>query len=174
MFLKYAVSCALPEGANVSVTVEGKRYSYPGQLGLAPQWGERNGSCDGACQRWVSACMLARVDFTGEERMISVRGDNKALKPEPREIRDYPVREGAYYGNLFVEGQPRYLCVTPGATQDVRVCGPSLKDCPMTVVGSCDDVCQPGSYRSFEDCRTSARGRYASTYNETITVFLPK
>jgi hypothetical protein len=176
MFLKYAVSCALPDGASVSVKVDGTRYTFPGQLGLAAEWGERNGSCDGECQRWVSACMLARVDAAGVERLISVRGDNKALKPEAREVRDYPVREGAYFGNLFIEGQPRYLCLTPGATQDERVCGDSLQDCPMTVVGSCDEVCDDGAYRSFADCRTSksTRSRYARTYNETITVFLPR
>jgi hypothetical protein len=173
-FLKYAVSCALPDGASVNVTVDGQMYSFPGQLGLAPGWGERNGSCDGECQRWVSACMLARVDAAGVERMISVRGDNKALKPAPQEIKDYPMREGAYFGNLFIQGQPRFLCLSPGSAQDLRVCGSSLKDCPMTVVGSCDDDCDNGAFRSFSDCRTADHGRDAHIYNETVTVFLPK
>ncbi|HEX3697151.1 MAG TPA: hypothetical protein VH374_17380 [Polyangia bacterium] len=174
MFLKYAVSCALPVDETVTITVDHQQYSYPGQLGLAPQWGERHGSCDGECQRWVSACMLARVDAAGVEREISVRGDIAALKPQPRELRDYPVREGAYFGNLFVDGQPRFLCVNPGSKEDQRVCGDSLKDCPMTVVGSCDDVCDNGAFRSFADCQTAAHGHNAPTYHETVTVFLPQ
>jgi hypothetical protein len=173
-FLKYAVSCALPADQTLTITVDGAQHSFSGQLGLAPEWGQKHGSCDGSCQRWVSACMLARVDAAGVEREISVRGDNKALHPEAKEIRDYPVREGAYFGNLFdmAKGQPRFLCVTPGATQDTRVCGDSLANCPMTVVGSCDDVCDHGAFHSFDDCRTADRG--GATYHESITVFLPK
>ena len=174
LFLKYAVSCALSADMSVTVNVDGQTYSYPGQLGLAPQWGDSHGSCDGECQRWVSACMLARVDAAGVKREISVRGDNKALKPQPREIRDFPEREGAYFGNLFVVGQPRFLCLSPGNAQDLRVCGSSLADCPMTVVGSCDDVCDNGAFRSFADCRTGTHGRNVSTFNETVTVFLPR
>src|SRR5579872_3001350 len=64
-FLKYAVSCALPAGQTVTVTVDGVTHTFPGQLGLAPEWGMDHGSCDGECQRWVSACMLARVDAAG-------------------------------------------------------------------------------------------------------------
>jgi hypothetical protein len=171
-FLKYAVSCALPADQTLTITVDGTQHSFPGQLGLAPEWGEKHGSCDLSCQRWVSACMLARVDAAGVEREISVRGDNKALHPEAKEIRDYPVREGAYFGNLFIAGQPRFLCVTPGATQDTRVCGDSLANCPMTVVGSCDDVCHHGAFQSFGDCQTAPHG--GATYHESITVFLPK
>ncbi|HVR63645.1 MAG TPA: hypothetical protein VMU50_17210 [Polyangia bacterium] len=172
MFLKYAVGCALPADQTITVTVDGATYSFPGQLGLAPDWGDQHGSCDGECQRWVSACMLARVDAAGVEREISVRGDNKALHPAPGEIRDYSVREGAYFGNLFIKGQPRFLCVAPGNTQDTRVCGDSLANCPMTVVGSCDDACDNGAFRSFADCQTKTNG--GVTYHESITVFLPK
>jgi len=169
--LKYVVSCALPAGTGVSVTVDRQRYDFPGSIGLAPAWGSAGGSCDGSCQRWVSACVLARVDAAGVERMISIRGDNRALRPDLRELLQYRQREATYYGNLFAEGQPRYLCLSPGATSDERVCGPSLSDCPMTVVGACDDVCdERGAFGTFSDCRTSRHGRSVA---ETVTVFLP-
>ena len=172
--LKYVVSCALPEGAGVTVAVDGQSYTFPGSLGLAPDWGERRGRCDGSCQRWVSACVLSRVDAEGVERLISIRGDARALRPVPHELRDYPVREATYYGNIFVAGQPRYLCLSPGATQDLRVCGESLANCPMTVVGSCADVCEKeGRYGAFEDCRTGRNSRRAEEFDESVTVFLP-
>src|SRR4051795_3658836 len=52
-FLKYVVSCALDEDDSVSFRVDGTKYVFPGSLGLAPDWGNNHGSCDGECQRWV-------------------------------------------------------------------------------------------------------------------------
>jgi hypothetical protein len=171
--LKYVVSCALPDGTDVTVKVDGKTYVFEGSIGLAPDWGRAYGSCDSSCQRWVSACVLARVDAAGVEREISIRGDNPALRPTWHELRDYPHREATYYGNIFAAEEPRYLCLSPGATSDERVCGPSLADCPMTVVGSCDDVCADrGAFGTFQDCRTARRWSSAA-YAETVTVFLP-
>src|SRR6185369_13163478 len=54
-FLKYVVSCALDRDQGFSMTIDGQSYTFPGSLGLAREWGEPNGSCDGECQRWVSA-----------------------------------------------------------------------------------------------------------------------
>ena len=171
--LKYVVSCALPAGAMVSVNVDGQRYDFAGSLGVASEWGRAGGSCDRSCQRWVSACVLARVDAAGVQREISVRGDNRALRPDVLELLQYRHREATYYGNLFAEGQPRYLCLSPGATSDPRVCGPSLSDCPMTVVGECDDACDHrGAFGTFDDCHTSVR-QHGASFAETVTVFLP-
>ena len=173
--LKYVVSCALDEDDEVSIRIDGKRYEFPGSLGLAPDWGRSRGSCDGECQRWVSACVLARVDADGVKRMISIRGDNRALRPDDKELRRYTNREATYYGNLFVRSQPRFLCLSPGKTSNERVCGDSLDDCPMTVVGSCDDACaDEGDHGAFEDCSDKGRARRGTTYHESITVFLPK
>src|SRR3954469_6406504 len=159
-FLKYVVSCALPEDKTITMRIDGATYSFPGSLGLAPEWGERGGSCDETCQRWVSGCVLARVDYFGVERQISLRGANKALKLEKHEERDFPVREATYFGNVFIEGQPRYLCLSPGQTSDARVCGDSLDNCPMVVVGSCRQACgHEGPNDSFVDCSTSGRAR---------------
>ena|SRR6266540_2192247 len=175
-FLKYVVSCALDEGDSISIRVDGKNYKFEGSLGLAPDWGhDEHGTCDGSCQRWVSACVLSRVDFAGVKRPISIRGDNRALRPEAGEMRNYSVAEGAYFGNLFIAGQPRYLCLAPGQDQDERVCGPSLANCPMKVVGACDDACDHvGAYKSFAECSSSGRADHYRVYEETITVFLPR
>ena len=174
-FLKYVVSCALDEDDSVAFKIDGKRYEFRGGLGLAPEWGRSHGACDGDCQRWVSACVLARVDAAGVKRTISIRGDNRALRPEDNELRRYSDREATYFGNLFVRNQPRYMCLSPGKTSNERVCGDSLDDCPMTVVGSCDDACDDdGRYGSFADCSDRGRARHGTVYRESITVFLPK
>jgi hypothetical protein len=173
--LKYVVSCALEDGDHVSVRVDGKRYNFEGSLGLAPEWGAERGWCDGECQRWVSACVLARVDADGEKRLISIRGDHPALRPTDSELRHFTDREATYFGNLFVRSKPRYLCLSPGKKDDERVCGDSLDDCPMTVVGSCDDACADvGRYGAFDDCSDQGRAGRGHVYRETVTVFLPK
>src|SRR5262249_34354167 len=93
----------------------------------------------------------------------------------PGEARDFPVREAAYFGNLFIEGRPRFLCLAPGQRSDPRVCGPSLADCPMTVVGSCAPACGHESrHGAFVDCSTSGRARRPDVYHEAVTVFLPR
>src|SRR3954468_10442973 len=174
-FLKYVVSCALDEDDSVSFRVDGTKYVFQGSLGSAPDWGNNHGSCDGECQRWVSACVLARVDAAGVKRMISIRGDNRALRPDDKELRQYTDREATYFGNVFIRNQPRFLCLSPGKTSDERVCGDSLRDCPMTVVGTCDDACaDEGRYGAFEDCSDKGRARRGTIYDESITVFLPK
>jgi hypothetical protein len=174
-FLKYVVSCALDDDDSVSMRVDGVKYTFPGELGLAPEWGKKNGSCDGECQRWVSACVLARVDAAGVKRMISIRGDNKALKPDGQELRTYTDREATYFGNVFIRNQPRFLCLSPDKTNDQRVCGDSMRDCPMTVVGSCDHACgDTDRYGSFDDCSDRGSANRGTIYHEAITVFLPK
>jgi hypothetical protein len=67
-----------------------------------------SGKCDESCQRWISACVLARANAYGVHVDISMRAPETA----PQAIRDalatteperatYRLREGAYYGNIF-------------------------------------------------------------------------
>jgi hypothetical protein len=173
--LKYIVSCALDDQQSLTFTAGGTTYKFPGGLGLAPQWGSAHGSCDGPCQRWVSACVLARVDAAGVHREISVRGPSLALLPTWSELFQYTQREATYFGNLFIAGQPRYVCLSPGQTEDERACGDSLSDCPMTVLGSCAKDCAfQGLFGDFDLCSDSGRFGIGQTYAESVTVYLPK
>ena len=174
-FMEYVVSCALPTGRQVTLTDGTNSYTFDGWLGVAPKW--ETASCDGSCQRWVSACVLARLNKLGVHRQISIRGDNPALAVVPHELRDYPVREATYYGNLFQVEQPRYACLPPGATEIERVCGDSLAGCAVAVPGQCRDVCErPGAFLTYTDCANhdvGGRQRSDDTFAETVTVFLP-
>jgi hypothetical protein len=177
---KYIVSCALPAGQQVDVTVDGVAYSYPGELGLASQWGLNGGICNGACQEWVSACVMARVDYLGEKVLISMRGNTPALAASNAEIAAYPHREGAYYGNIFLATPERNGCIAPGRTGLPRVCGPTTVGCVIEAVGYCDDVCGGADSRdkSFRNCRDNVKDSSNSypagtkTYAATATVFL--
>src|SRR4029079_457496 len=69
------------------------------------------GVCDETCQRWVSACVLARTNAYGVHVQISLRAPAGA----PQAIRDalavdnspggesdvYTLPEGVFYGNIF-------------------------------------------------------------------------
>jgi hypothetical protein len=174
--MKYVVSCALPEDQTLSMTIDGTRYSFPGGLGLAPEWGRRGGSCDESCQRWVSACVLGRVDFLGVEEIISERGANLTLLPSLQEMRDYPNIEATYYGNIFADGQPMYACLPPSKKQIPRVCGPSLDNCPMQVVGNCAPACGHLNLLGggYVDCSATGKKGKPEIYHESITVFLSR
>jgi hypothetical protein len=116
---------------------------------------------------------------------ISVRGTlNPALKPSESELATFPVREAAYFGNIFSQ-PPQYLgCLPPGVTEDPRVCGPSTSDCLIQFGGTCDQVCYgPAADGSYTACRGLAdvpsdegspfvEGVTTKAYIGTITVFL--
>jgi hypothetical protein len=77
-------------------------------------WAE-SGTCDESCQRWVSACILARTNAYGVHVLISMRAPantppgrqaqfdriRAALQTTAVEVSEFNRREGAYYGNLF-------------------------------------------------------------------------
>jgi hypothetical protein len=77
-------------------------------------WGE-SGTCDESCQRWVSACVLARTNAYGVHVEISMRAPGvappgheaqfarirQALAATPSEVAEFSLREGAFYGNIF-------------------------------------------------------------------------
>jgi hypothetical protein len=179
--LKYMVSCALPADQSVTVTVQGTTYTYPGLLGLTPEWGEPDGSCDNDCQQWVSACLYARVDFLGVKREISLRGVNPALTLAPGEAVDYSVREATYFGNYFTapwEPPQRYACLSPGQTVIDRVCGPTvedLEDCVLEVDPwvTCNQVCEPPTADgAFQSCRPGDGSWWDQPYQGSITVYL--
>ena len=145
-FVRYAYSCAMPPGKSMTLTINGEAVTFEGSLGLAPEWGEDNGSCNDSCKRWVSACLLARTNAYGAHVEISIRaprsrfqalGDVDALErtkylqtvedadPTKDEKTLFPLREGAYFGNIFnsrvapdgtsVHDPKYYACAGPGS-----------------------------------------------------------
>jgi hypothetical protein len=120
MLLTYIVKCALPDNRTITKYDQyGKPYPLQGHLGLAPGW--ENGSCDGTCERWISACMLAHVNTAGVHIPINVVGQNAGLGwgQDP----NFPNQEATFFGNIFEAnnvGLPdAYYCNGPGFDKDV-------------------------------------------------------
>ncbi|XXX81772.1 hypothetical protein WMF30_23725 [Sorangium sp. So ce134] len=177
--LRYIASCALPEGERLTLAIDGDELSFPGELGLAPGWGEDGGSCDAACRTWVSGCVLARVNYLGQKVRISLRGDRAELRADKVERAAYPAREATYYGDIFAERPLYHACLPEGASAIPRVCGPSLETCAIEVAGSCESLCDaPNRDGSFPNCRGKIRGRSGELAVEktphagSVTVFL--
>jgi hypothetical protein len=177
--LKYIVGCALKADKHFDLNIDGVLYGFDGQIGLKPTWGDSGGSCDSACKTWVSGCVLSRVNYLGIPVPISIRGSKAELSSDTTERTAYSIREASYYGNIFASPQIRYACLSPGQTSIDRSCGPSLTDCVMTIVGTCDAACDAAkSDGSFPNCRDQGRttsGKFPSGstgYPGSVTVFL--
>jgi hypothetical protein len=148
--LEYMVSCALAPGQSVEVAVDGDVLLYEGSLGLAPQWGEERGECDGACQGWVSACLIARTNFLGESVQISLLGENPALAPTTEESLAFDMEEATYFGDLFGDERTLYACVPAGSSGPERTCGDDPSSCAIAVLGECDAICDASGCRDPE------------------------
>lgn len=113
-FMKYLVSCALPEGVKVRLPAapEGRTQVLSGSMGLAPAWRER--AITPEEQRSVSACLLARINAFGVPVVLSMRRDGldepESLRAGKDERARFPRLEGAFFGNLFVDSPVAYFC----------------------------------------------------------------
>lgn len=159
--LAYTVSCALAPGQSVDIAVDGDVHTLEGSLGLAPQWGESEGSCDAECQGWVSACLIARTNFEGVSLEISLLGDHPSLEPSDEESLMFDIEEATYFGGLFGSKQ-LYGCVPAGSNGPERTCGDDPSSCPIEIVGACEDLCDASGCRNAQ----------GDIFAETITVNL--
>jgi hypothetical protein len=142
---EYLVECALPYGHSITKTVDGQTVVLSGLLGLAPEW--ETDACDQDCQEWVSACLLARTNVTGETVHIWMKGDHEALGWEaPTGV----LFEAGFYGNLFQDPAGQYYCKgasqgTVAAKREGRTCT-SGDGCGFIKYSKCSqpDRCQSG------------------------------
>jgi hypothetical protein len=129
-------------------------------------------------ERWVSACLLAHVNYFGKHVRISIRATGIAvpeLEASAEEQQTYTIFEGGFFGNLFAPAPVAYTCQgtrTPAQAQDPilqdRVCtqetgattaeGMPVTVCQFLVTGPCEEP------RSF-----TVDGLY---YPEVIFVYL--
>jgi hypothetical protein len=208
----YLVSCALPagttieaavpnapDGPGIGYTCAGGRCTFDGSMGLAADWAEQKLSSKD--ERWVSACVFARVNLFDTGVGISLRGSHSALAISQEEAEDYTLIEGAFYGNLFThEDDPIDInaCLGEGeaATPDdgglsLRDCAeedptrPGLTMCGFTYAGhcapfaafpstpyACKRVDAQGTYADCHDTAAAGHWPASKTYREVITVYV--
>jgi len=155
--LTYLLRCALPENVEVYTQQGAERFTFAGQIGLAPRWVSE--ALTPSEERWVSACLLAHVNAFGKHVMLSLRAQQPpvpALQASAEEQQGFPIFEGGFFGNLFAPMPVAYACRgerTPAQAQDPvlqdRVCthetgnhtadGQPLSDCHFIVTGRCEE-----------------------------------
>jgi hypothetical protein len=192
--LQYVATCALPAGETLIVESPGGGavHEMPGLAGLAPEWaGER---CDGTCQRWISACLLAHANGQDEPVEISLRAEHPALGWSEAIAAEYDVEEAAYYGNLFAARAEKYACIGRGLFDGTwagqtsylegRVCGVN-GSCGLEQTGTCHSItgelidtatCERGGRDGevYGDCHTEARNQASPRFAEVVTVYLAR
>lgn len=151
----YLVECALRDDQTITKVVDGEELTFQGVLGLADEWGEEDGYCDLECQEWVSACMLARTNVSGETVNIWMRSVHPAIGQGTSLA--YPAYEASWFGNLFAPEPTRYYC--PG------IVGPVLAElqgrtCSNEIGESCDFV-------EYPLCSLQSRCSYGTLLNPT-------
>lgn len=172
MVMRYIVKCAAPAGVTLTATVQGVAYSWPGELGLAPQWIAGN-PIPAVEQQLITACLGAHVNKFGEHVPISVQGyqSSGAIIPSAEhELKDFPVKEGCFFGNLFTDeglyvGNDSVWSSDKSSSREcaISVSGKANNNCsPMIFAGKCSDICAAdGSKNAYYSCVYQGR-RYAS------------
>lgn len=184
--LSYTVGCALTTSQSVSVIWVDSDFvfhveTYRGLLGLAPAWatGPLNAT---SSQRWVSACLAARVNKYGVAVDISLHGAADGLGTTADEGAAYPMLEGAFWGNLFTSSPALFACDDPAGDDNARsasrVCAAGVLDGSGTLtgceniqrVGSCTNACGDiGAAGYYAGC-SPAQGQ--GTWSQIVTVHL--
>jgi hypothetical protein len=210
----YIVGCALPESVTIEATVPGaadtappdslytcvgERCTFHGSVGLAQHWIDRKLEPKG--QRWVSACLLARVNAYELAESISLRGLAPELSVSSDEAESYSLQEGAFFGNVFTDGdEPIDWNACRGRSQaageagglNLRDCAepdpadPTHTVCGFNYAGDCADFSpeSPSLYAcrsvddeegTYGDCHVApGDGRWPSLkpYREIITTYV--
>jgi hypothetical protein len=132
------VECALPAGASITKQVGDQALVFDGAIGLAPEW--EDDACDEDCQEWVSACLLARTNVSGQTVSIWMRADHPAIGEGANAL--FPTHEASFFGNLFADPPSRRYC-------QGTVVGPLLgqlqgRTCAGLLGGSCGFIVHTG------------------------------
>jgi hypothetical protein len=109
--LSYLVRCALPEDVMLYSQQGPERFTFQGSMGLAPRWLYE--AITPSEERWVSACLLALVNYFGKHVMVSMRATPPpvpALGVSDDEQQTFSIFEGGFFGNLFTPEPVAYTC----------------------------------------------------------------
>ncbi len=125
--LKYLVRCALPATVTLYTQQGTERFTFVGGMGLAPRW--LDAAVTPSEERWVSACLLAHVNYFGKHVQVSMRATPPpvpALEASEDEQHVFSIFEGGFFGNVFLPEPVAYTC--RGARTPVQASDPILQD----------------------------------------------
>ncbi|REG27789.1 hypothetical protein ATI61_109126 [Archangium gephyra] len=168
--MRYMVRCAVPAGQTRTFTnpVTGAVYSWPGVLGLAPNWSS-GAPATVAEQQVISSCLGAHANNYGLNVNISVLGRDASGSTIPyssEELATFSRKESCFFGNVFnneglFAGNDRNGLASDESTD--RPCG--LKGFGLMSNPACEQVKRIGQCEQY--CTLDANGTYYTqcTYN---------
>lgn len=165
MVMRYVVKCAAPANTRLSATIDGLTYEWVGELGLAPEWVAGN-PIPLVEQQLVTACLAALVNKFGAHVQISVLGYTKsgaAIPQANKELKEYPVKEGCFFGNLFTDEG-----VFVGNDSVWSADKSSLRDCAIAVSGKSNDNCPPLRFAGQCSKLCAADDKHVAYFNCTV------
>lgn len=139
--MKYLAGCALSTYDSVSITDScNVTRTFKGTLlNLARNWVNRAPNV--AERQRVSACLLARVNAAGNSVGLSLRGLN--IRVTTTEAQNFPVFEGAFFGDLFDPASPRrFNCRGDAWRDNGRRCEADPASCGQVGAGRCSAICR--------------------------------
>jgi hypothetical protein len=156
--LTYLVRRALPEDIALYAQQETERFTFRGSMGLAPRW--LSEAMTPSEERWVSACLLAHVNYFGKHVLVSMRATPPpvpALEVSNDEQQTFSIFEGGFFGNLFTPKPVAYTCrgertlaqasdpilqdrICTQETGDTTADGKPITSCRFLLIGRCEDA----------------------------------
>ncbi|HEX7704098.1 MAG TPA: hypothetical protein VF403_25325 [Kofleriaceae bacterium] len=179
--LTYMLGCALTPAQSLTLTTStGTPYTFTGLIGVAPAWTTRALTLDE--QRWVTGCLLARVNYFGVLVNLSMRGNLPALATTSAEA-TYTQLDGSFYGNLFDPAGPTEYACDGRADNTLRICADVSPDgvttmCGFKYTGFCRPTLQSLAGAACTgtplapSCRTTLTGTSPAPYTQTVQVYL--
>lgn len=166
MLVQVPADLAYDNGDTYFTLVGPKPRTYQGRIGLAPAWKTRALTEDE--QEYVSACVMARTNYTGTTVDILVEGRAPiAHDADWRSI--YTYAESTVWGNVFTPTPSMHVCHNP----ENGYCIESLKricdvgnNCNFTNHGDCAGI------RDASLCGGLFPPSYCNAWPNRISVFL--
>ena len=151
--LGFISECALGKDQVIGTEEGDFTFEFYGKLGIAPGWNGLPNSLTEKEKRWVSACVLARVNYFGTPVPFNLRTEKDSGLYTPvteSEMNEFPYYEGGFFGNIFEQPQKKYVCQGDAPKSILvgknRICsipdlesGPKTSACGFTIAGNCED-----------------------------------
>lgn len=154
--LLYAVGCAFDptQSFSFSWTDSGgiiRNEVYWGILGLVPTWASKQLNSSG--QRYITACLAARVNRYGMTVNLSLRGPTGGLSLTSEEERAaFPRLEGAFWGNIYTATPSVHAC---HSTPDDENSRSHHRDCATGQLDANGTLVPCGIIQLAGDCSTA-------------------
>jgi hypothetical protein len=179
--VRTAIMCALDTTKELADPVTGELFQ--GHWKLAPGW--ETAPLDVAGQRWVTACMIQKLNGYGWPVSILLEGAKGPINEQPSLQSAYPFEEATAFGNYFLDEPELYVCRESDLVEQckfqsaladlelfTRICDSNSNTCGLHVIGNCSSACQRNG--AYWKCQPPDRPMYEETIRVQLQTYAGK